>query len=126
MEKGNDGKVYTLKDVNRGTIYDGPLMLMINGYTASASEMVAGTLQDYHRAVIVGTPTYGKATAQVVLPMDTAIDVAKGIGKIKTDSYFKITVSKLYRVNGTTAQAKGVQPDVVLPDMLESHPQRQA
>ena len=71
MQKGRDSKIYTLKDVNRGTIYDGPLMLMVNGYTASASEMVAGTLQDYHRAVIVGTPTYGKATAQVVLPMDT-------------------------------------------------------
>ena len=126
MDKGRDAKVYTLKDVNRGTIYDGPLMLMVNGYTASASEMVAGTLQDYHRAVIVGTPTYGKATAQVVLPMDTTIEVTKDISKIKTDSYFKVTVSKLYRVNGTTAQAKGVQPDVVLPDMLEAHPQREA
>jgi carboxyl-terminal processing protease len=126
MDKGRDVKIYTLKDVNRGTIYDGPLMLMVNGYTASASEMVAGTLQDYHCAVIVGTPTYGKATAQVVLPMDTTIDVTKDISKIKTDSYFKVTISKLYRVNGTTAQAKGVQPDVVLPDMLEAHPQREA
>jgi carboxyl-terminal processing protease len=126
MDKGRDTKIYTLKDVNRGTIYDGPLMLMVNGYTASASEMVAGTLQDYHRAVIVGTPTYGKATAQVVLPMDTAVDTEKDITKIKTNSYFKVTVSKLYRVNGTTAQAGGVQPDVVLPDMLEAHPQLEA
>jgi carboxyl-terminal processing protease len=126
MDKGRDTKIYTLKDVNRGTIYDGPLMLMVNGYTASASEMVAGTLQDYHRAVIVGTPTYGKATAQVVLPMDTAVDTEKDITKIKTNSYFKVTVSKLYRVNGTTAQAGGVQPDVVLPDMLEANPQLEA
>jgi carboxyl-terminal processing protease len=126
MDKGRDTKIYTLKDVNRGTIYDGPLMLMVNGYTASASEMVAGTLQDYHRAVIVGTPTYGKATAQVVLPMDTAVDTEKDITKIKTNSYFKVAVSKLYRVNGTTAQAGGVQPDVVLPDMLEAHPQLEA
>jgi carboxyl-terminal processing protease len=126
MDKERDTKIYTLKDVNRGTIYDGPLMLMVNGYTASASEMVAGTLQDYHRAVIVGTPTYGKATAQVVLPMDTAVDTEKDITKIKTNSYFKVTVSKLYRVNGTTAQAGGVQPDVVLPDMLEAHPQLEA
>ena len=126
MEKGNDAKVYTLKDANRGTIYDGPLMLMVNGYTASASEVVAGTLQDYHRAVIVGSPTYGKATAQIVLPMDTAIDVNKDAGNIKSDSYFKVTVSKLYRVNGTTAQATGVQPDVILPDILEAHPEREA
>ena len=74
--KSRDAKVYTMKDVNRGsTIYDGPLILMVNGYSASASEMVAGTLQDYNRAVIVGSPTYGKATAQVVLPMDTTINL---------------------------------------------------
>ncbi len=126
MEKGKDAKMVTLKDVNRGTIYDGPLMIMVNGYTASAAEMLAGTLQDYHRAVITGTPTYGKATAQVILPMDTTISFEKDISKIKTDSYFKVTVSQLYRVNGTTAQAKGVQPDVFLPDMLEVHPQRES
>ena len=126
MDKDKDAKLYTLKDVNRGTIYDGPLMLMVNGYTASAAEMIAGTLQDYHRAVIVGTPTYGKATAQVVLPMDTTIDLSKDFSNIKSDSYFKVTVSKLYRVNGTTAQATGVQPDILLPDMLQAHPQREA
>ncbi len=126
MEKGKDAKVYTLRDVNRGTIYDGPLMLLVNGYTASAAEVVAGTLQDYHRAVIVGTPTYGKATAQIVLPMDTTIDLSKNLSDVKSDSYFKVTVSKLYRVNGTTAQAKGVLPDIVLPDMLEADPQREA
>lgn len=58
--------------------------------------------------------------------MDTAIVVNKDNSNIKTDSYFKLTVSKLYRVNGATAQAKGVQPDVVLPDMLEARPQREA
>ncbi|MEO8416342.1 MAG: carboxy terminal-processing peptidase [Ginsengibacter sp.] len=126
MEKGRDAKIYTLRDVNRGTIYDGPLMLLVNSYTASAAEVVAGTLQDYHRAVIVGTPTYGKATAQAVLPMDTTIDLSKDFSDVKSDGYFKVTVSKLYRVNGTTAQAKGVQPDIVLPDMLETHPQREA
>ena len=126
MEKSRDGKVYFLRDVNRGTMYDGPLMLLVNGYTASAAEVVAGTLQDYHRAVIVGTPTYGKATAQVVLPMDTTIDFSKNPGDVKSDSYVKVTVAKLYRVNGTTAQAKGVQPDIVLPDILDADPQREA
>ncbi|MEP6952404.1 MAG: S41 family peptidase, partial [Ginsengibacter sp.] len=126
QDKGRDTKVYTLKDMNRGTIYDGPLMLMVNSYSASASEMVAGTLQDYHRAVIVGTPTYGKATTQIVLPMDTAVNMEKDFSNIKSDSYLKVTVSELYRVNGTTAQAKGVQPDIVLPDMPEAHPQREA
>ncbi|MEO6454627.1 MAG: S41 family peptidase [Ginsengibacter sp.] len=123
--KGKNAKIYTLKDINRGTIYDGPLMLMVNGYSASASEMVAGTLQDYHRAVIIGTPTYGKATAQIVMPMDTTVDLKKDISAIKTDSYLKVTVSQLYKVNGTTAQAHGVQPDIVLPDILEANPQRE-
>ncbi len=126
MDKGREAKMFTLKDVNRGTIYDGPLMIMVNGYTASAAEMVAGTLQDYHRAVITGAPTYGKATAQVVLPMDTTISLEKDISEIKTDSYFKVTVSQLYRVNGTTAQGKGVQPDIMLPDILDAHPEREA
>ena len=126
LEKGRDEKVYTLRDVNRGTIYDGPLVLLVNGYTASAAEVVAGTLQDYHRAVIAGTPTYGKATAQVVLPMDTTLNMKSEFRNMKADSYFKVTVSRLYRVNGTTAQANGVQPDILLPDVLEAHPQREA
>jgi len=126
MARDKDGKMYTLRDVNRGTVYDGPLMLMVNGYSASASEVFAGTLQDYHRAVIVGTPTYGKATAQVVLPMDTAVDIDKNFSEIKTDSYFKVTVSKLYRVTGNSAQAVGVQPDILLPDLLDVHAQREA
>ena len=124
--KDKGTKIYTLKDVNRGTIFDGPLMLLVNGYSASASEILAGTLQDYNRAVIVGTPTYGKATAQVVLPMDTTIDIDKDISKIKADSYLKVTVSELYRVNGTTAQAKGVQPDIMLPDLLQIHAQHES
>ncbi len=119
QEKGKEAKVYTLKDVNRGTIYDGPMVLMVNGYSASASEMLAGTLQDYHRAVIVGSPTYGKATAQIVFPMDTTVTF-ETLAKKQTETYIKITVSKLYRVNGTTAQFKGVLPDIMLPDVLDA------
>lgn len=123
--KSRDSKIFTLKDMNRGTMYDGPLIILVNGYSASASEMVAGTLQDYNRAVIVGSPTYGKATAQVVLPMDTTITLDSDISNIKTDSYLKLTISQLYRVNGTTAQAKGVLPDILLPDVLDIDPRRE-
>jgi carboxyl-terminal processing protease len=124
--KNRDSKIVTLKDMNRGSMWDGPLMLLVNGYSASASEMVAGTLQDYNRAVIVGSATYGKATAQVVLPMDTTINLDTDIDQVKADSYIKVTMSELYRVNGTTAQGKGVQPDIVLPDILDASPQREA
>jgi carboxyl-terminal processing protease len=117
VEKGKDGKVVTLKDPNRGTIYDGPMTLMVNGQSASASEMLAAALQDYNRAVIVGSTTYGKATGQVMFPMDTITrKTATGDGK---NDMIKITVEKLYRLNGQTAQQKGVIPDVEIPDAFD-------
>ena len=124
--KTRDDKAYVLKDINRGSIWDGPLVLLVNGYSASASEMLAGTLQDYNRAIIIGSPTYGKATSQVILPLDTTVTMESDFSKSKADSYIKMTVSELYRVNGTTAQAKGVQPDILLPDILDAFPQREA
>ena len=123
--KGREAKVNTLKDINRGTIYDGPLVILVNGYSASASELIAGTLQDYNRAVIIGSPTYGKATMQVVLPMDTTV-TPENFQQKHTENYLKLTISKLYRVNGTSAQFKGVQPDIVLPDILDAYITKEA
>lgn len=124
--KTRDGKVYTLKDVNRGTIWDGPLLVLVNGSSASASEMVAGTLQDYNRALIVGSPTYGKATAQVVLPLDTTVDLSNFDPKKEASAYLKVTTSRLYRINGTTAQVTGVRPDILLPDPPEASSERES
>ncbi|CAN5820545.1 carboxy terminal-processing peptidase [soil metagenome] len=111
--KDKDGKVHFLKDPNRGTVYDGPLVVLINGASASASEFVSAVLQDYNRALIVGGTTYGKGTAQEVLPMDTA---EAATGK-KYEDFVKVTENKFYRVNGSTTQWKGVIPDISLPDM---------
>jgi carboxyl-terminal processing protease len=125
MTRDKEGKIYTMKDVNRGSVYDGPLVLLINGFTASASEMVAGTLQDYHRALIVGSPSFGKATAQVVLPLDTLFD-EQHLERMKTaDSFIKITIDRLFRVNGTSAQQTGVIPDIILPDFSEIQSERE-
>ncbi len=118
--KTKEGRVYAMKDIDRGTVFDGPLVVLVNGYSASASEMVAGTLQDYNRAVIIGAPTYGKATMQVVLPMDTTVR-PENFNEVHTPNSLKVTVSKLYRVNGTTAQFKGVLPDIVLHDILDAY-----
>lgn len=118
--KGKDDKLFILKDTHRGTMYDGPLLILLNGYSASASELVAGTLQDYNRALIVGSPTYGKATAQVILPLDTTISLESNSDNLIRESYLKVTISQLYRVNGTTAQFSGVTPDVLLPDLFET------
>ena len=125
MTRDKEGKIYTMKDVNRGSVYDGPLILLINGFTASASEMLAGTLQDYHRALIVGSPSFGKATAQVVLPLDTLFD-EKHMERMKTaDNFIKMTIDRLFRVNGTSAQQTGVIPDIVLPDFSEIQSERE-
>ncbi len=125
MTRDKEGKIYTMKDVNRGSVYDGPLVLLINGYTASASEMLAGTLQDYHRALIVGSPSFGKATAQVVLPLDTLFD-EKHVERMKTaDNFIKMTIDRLFRVNGTSAQQTGVIPDIALPDFSEIQSERE-
>lgn len=111
------GKVHFLKDPNRGTIYDGPLLVMVNSLSASASELVSAVLQDYHRALIVGSTTYGKGSAQVILPMDTTGTISK---TTKYDSYVKVTNSKFYRVDGSTNQWKGVVPDIELPDVYST------
>jgi carboxyl-terminal processing protease len=122
--KEKDGKVQFLKDPNRGTIYDGPLMVLINGASASASEFVSAVLQDYNRALIVGGTTYGKGTAQLVLPLDTL-----SFSKNKDyEEFVKVTQRKFYRVNGSTTQWKGVIPDIELPDIYsdESYKERAA
>ncbi len=110
-----DGKVIYSKDPNRGTIYDGPLIVLVNNQSASASELVAATLQDYNRAVIVGSPTYGKATMQVVLPMDSTRKTQTN----SPDGFVKITTGKLYRVSGLTIQCNGVIPDIIIPDAFD-------
>lgn len=111
--KEKNGKIQVLKDPNRGTIYDGPLMVLINGASASASEFLSATLQDYNRALIVGGTTYGKGTAQEVIPLDTL----KEDPNKKYEDFVKVTGGKFYRINGSTVQWKGVEPDIAFPDI---------
>lgn len=115
--KTKDGKLANLKDPNRGTIYDGPLTLMINGQSASASEMLASSLQDYNRAVVVGSNSYGKATMQQMFPLDTV--TSKTVTGGEKFDMVKITTGKLYRLTGQTAQQYGVSPDVKIPDAFD-------
>lgn len=125
MTKNKEGKIFTMKDINRGSVYDGPLLLLVNGFSASAAEMLAGTLQDYHRALIVGSPTFGKATAQVVLPLDTVFDENHMDRMKSADNYIKITVERLFRVNGSSAQETGVIPDIPLRDYTATRSERE-
>ncbi len=108
------GRRQILRDPNADTVYDGPLIVLVNRLSASASEILAGALQDYGRAVIVGdTKTHGKGTVQSVFPLDRK---KKSLGSLK------VTTAKFYRVDGHSTQLKGVQPDIVLPsptDVME-------
>lgn len=115
-QKGAE-KVFYLKDPNRGTIYNGPMALMVNGQSASASEILAASLQDYNRALIVGSNTYGKATMQQMMLLDTMTNKPTQIGNAK--DIVKITTGKLYRLSGETAQLNGVTPDIALPDAFD-------
>lgn len=111
--KSNNGKITFLKDPNRGSMYDGPLLILINGASASASEFVSAALQDHKRALIVGGTSYGKGTAQVVLPLDT--NATRNMANY--ENFTKFTTEKFYRIDGTTVQWKGVEPDITLPDI---------
>lgn len=122
QQKTRDGNI-TLKDVNKGTIYDGPLLLLVNGYSASASEMIAATLQDYNRAVIAGSPTYGKATTQLLLPLDTTITKGSELNGKGSEGYIKITTGEIYRLTGKSIQGVGVMPDILIPDI---YPQKES
>ena len=117
-------KPLILKDMNRGTIYDGPLLVLVNGLSASASELIAAALQDYNRAIIVGSPTFGKASAQEIVALDSG---PGHYGNRKNSQhYVKITTGKLYRITGATHQGQGVVPDIRLPDILDYFPYRES
>ena len=109
-EKGQKPSV--IKDMNRGTAYDGPLIVLVNKQSASASEIFASAMQDYNRALIIGSITYGKATAQVIMPCDTNPDKVKNI-----NGYVKLTIQKIYRITGKSNQRIGLEPDIKLPDI---------
>lgn len=111
--KPKEGKPYLLKDMNRGTVYDGPLIILVNSLSASASEFVSGCLQDYGRALIVGDVTYGKGTAQAIYPVDTVFS-----NNVESpNGYLKITRAKFYHVSLRSNQEKGIVPEILIPDI---------
>jgi carboxyl-terminal processing protease len=100
-------------------IYDGPLLVMVNKMSASATEIVAAALQDYGRAIIVGDQsTHGKGTVQTLIPLDPQMPI--GFPSDPGAGDLKMTVQKFYRVAGGSTQQKGVVPDIVLPSVLDA------
>ena len=119
--KGRDEKASVLSDRDKDVLYSGPLAVMVDEMSASASEIFAAAIQDYHRGVIIGsTSTYGKGTVQRPISLDPQSEnplfsrPSQGLGDIK------LTFRKFYRINGGATQLRGVVPDIIIPDRLEN------
>jgi len=112
--RGKSDTRIVMEDKNSDVVWAGPLAIMINQNSASASEILAAAIQDYKRGIIIGTTSFGKGTVQSFIELDNYLlpqfDSIKPIGSIK------ITQQKFYRINGGATQLKGVVPDVMLPD----------
>ncbi len=115
--KDRDNKPSVLKDKDKSVLYSGPLAVMVNEFSASASEIFAAAIQDYGRGVIIGsTSTYGKGTVQRNIGLDPETGFSMSNAELGT---VKLTLQKFYRINGGSTQLKGVTSDIVLPDNLE-------
>jgi carboxyl-terminal processing protease len=104
-------------DAHKGATvrYAGPLVVLVSRFSASASEIVAGALQDYGRAVVVGDPaTFGKGTVQTIMPLGQVMDRA-GLGHSFDPGALKLTISKFYRPSGASTELRGVASDIVIP-----------
>jgi carboxyl-terminal processing protease len=115
--KDSDGRITVDKDPDSNIFYDGPLIVLTSRFSASASEILAGALQDYGRALIVGdTSTLGKGTVQSLIQLAPYMRQF-GLGTTNDPGAVKITIRKFYRASGSSTQLKGVVPDIVLPSI---------
>jgi len=114
--RNGDGASKVLRNYSKEIVYHGPLVVMVNQFSASASEIVAGALQDYGRAVVVGSEhTHGKGTVQVIMNLDDSLTL-RNMRQYMPLGALKITTQKFYRVSGESTQSRGVVPDIILPD----------
>jgi len=110
-----NGRIEVLDDPEPGVAWKGPLVVLVNRASASASEIFAGAIQDYHRGLVVGQQTYGKGSVQNLYPLDRyALGPKAGFGQLT------VTIGKYYRVTGDSTQHRGVEPDITLPSLLNT------
>ena len=113
--KNNKNNQEIIQDTDRGSIYNGPLVIMINGFSASASEFFANAMQDYNRAIIIGNKSLGKASMQRIIPLNE-----------NKDEFLKLTLEKFYRVTGKSNQYDGITPDVEIPVLFDKQMPRES
>ena len=105
----SSGDIQVNRDPDPEIVYDGPLAVLVDRYSASASEIFAGAIQDYHRGLIIGEPTFGKGTVQNLVSLDRYTKNQDKIGQLK------VTIAQFFRVNGDSTQFRGVVPDLMWP-----------
>jgi carboxyl-terminal processing protease len=116
--KNSLGELDVRSDEDPEVWYEGPVVVLVNRFSASASEILAGALQDYRRAVVLGGDrTHGKGTVQAVINLNQAVP-SLGLDLIQPLGAMKITTQKFYRISGLSTQVQGVEPDILLPDRL--------
>jgi carboxyl-terminal processing protease len=116
--RDDDGKVEVLSDKDPTIAYTGPIVILVNRFSASASEILAGALQDYGRAIVVGGEhTHGKGTVQTMIDLDKGLVIAN-MEKYAPLGALKITIQKFYRISGESTQFRGIVPEIILPDRL--------
>ena len=121
------GSSFLLKDLNRGLIWGGPLVVLVNSGSASASELVTATLQDYNRAVVVGSTTFGKSTAQSVVMADSSYYNRSTDRELSSAfGFMKVTGGKFYRVTGLSHQGHGIEPDIKIPGIVDRVMEKEA
>ncbi len=114
-----EGNVRVLEDTDKTVLYDGPLIILINQFSASASEIMAAVLQDYNRALIIGTRhSHGKGTVQALLDLNRYLPILH-FGRYDDLGALKVTIQKFYRVTGGSVQYKGVVPDIIVPSVFD-------
>ncbi|MBK8507403.1 MAG: carboxy terminal-processing peptidase [Candidatus Competibacter sp.] len=109
---GDDPEVE--KDSDPGKAYEGPLAVLVDHASASASEIFAGAIQDYGRGIVIGDPTFGKGTVQTLVDLNRLTRAKEPQGQLK------LTIAKFYRVSGSSTQHRGVRPDIAIPSIIDS------
>ena len=105
--ENSGGKIHVDRDPDPEIVYKGPLAVLVDGFSASASEIFAGAIQDYHRGIIIGEPTFGKGTVQNLINLNRFSNGNDDLGQLK------VTIAQFFRVNGDSTQYRGVTPDLV-------------
>jgi len=112
--RNSDGSIQIGADNDPEIVYDGPLAVLVNRFSASASEIFSGAIQDYERGIIIGEQTYGKGTVQNLIDLNRLIQSANDkLGQLK------VTIAKYYRINGGSTQSLGVIPDIQFPSAFD-------